>query len=77
MTSVSSTVSSTRDRAHTRSPWPIVTVLLDSARPLCMRSTVMSNGWSGTAPRAKTVCSVLTDLPSCPCSAATTVCASN
>jgi hypothetical protein len=32
------------------SPWLIVTVLLATERPLCMRSTVMSRGASGDAP---------------------------
>ena len=54
----------------TWSSWLMVTVLLASERPACMRSTVMSSGASALAGRAKTVCNVFTALPSCPASAA-------
>ncbi len=50
----------------TWSSWLMVTVLLASDRPLCMRSTMTSSGASALAGRAKTACSVLTALPSCP-----------
>ena len=59
------------------SPWLMVTVLLATERPLCMRSTVISRGASGDAPRAKTVWIVLTALPSWPASPAITDCASS
>ena len=59
------------------SPWLIVTVLLATERPLCMRSTAMSSGVSDVAPRANTVWMVLTDFPSWPASAAMTDWASN
>ena len=52
------------------SPWLIVTVVLATERPLCMRSTAISRGASGDAPRAKTVWMVLTDFPSWPASPA-------
>ena len=55
----------------------MVTVLLATERPLCMRSTAMSSGSSGPAPRAKTVWIVLTDLPSWPARPAITDCASS
>ena len=46
------------------SPWLIVTVLLATERPLCIRSTTMSSGVSGDAPRAKIVWIVFTAFPS-------------
>ena len=55
----------------------MVTVLLATERPPCMRSTAMSRGASGDAPRAKTVWMVLTDFPSWPASPAITDCASS
>ena len=66
ITSGSSALRSTSERVHSVSPWLMVTVLLATDRPLCMRSTAISSGASGDAPRAKTVWIVLTDFPSWP-----------
>ncbi len=77
MKSGSSALRSTSERVHSRSPWLIVTALLAKARPACMRSTVISTGASGEPPRAKTVCTVLTRLPSWPARPATIDCASS
>ena len=52
------------------SPWVMVTVLLATERPACMRSTATSRGASCDAPRAKTVWMVLTAFPSWPASPA-------
>ena len=75
ITSGSSALRSTSERVTNVSPWLIVTVLLATERPLCMRSTAISRGASGLAPRAKTVWIVLTDFPSWPASPAITDCA--
>ena len=77
MTSGSSATSNTIDRAQRLSPCLNVTVLLAIARPRCSGSTSMSSGSCGDPARAKTLCSVLTVLPSWPTSAATIDCASN
>ena len=77
ITSGSSALRRTSERVTNVSPWLIVTVLLATERPLCMRSTAMSSGASGDAPRAKTVWIVLTAFPSWPASPAITDCASS
>ena len=55
ITSGSSALSSTSERVTSVSPWLMVTVELATERPLCMRSTAISRGASGDAPRANTV----------------------
>ncbi len=57
--------------------WRTVTVVLANARPACMGSTSKVSGVSGRAPRANTVCSDLSCLPSAERLAATTVWASS
>ena len=64
ITSGSSALRRTSERVTKVSPWLIVTVLLATERPLCIRSTAISRGASGLAPRAKTVWIVLTAFPS-------------
>ena len=70
ITSGSGALSRASERVMTWSCWLMVTVLLASERPVCMRSTVMSSGSSAEAGRANTVWQVLTALPSWPTSAA-------
>ena len=77
ITSGSSALRSTSERVTSVSPWLMVTVELATERPLCMRSTAMSSGASGEAPRANTVWIVLTVFPSWPASPAITDCASS
>ena len=72
MKSGSSALSSTSERAHSRSPWLIVTEQLAMARPACIGSTVISTPASGEAPRAKIVWTVLTRLSGAWVSPATT-----
>jgi hypothetical protein len=71
MVSGSSALSRTVERTHTRSPWLMVTDELAKLRPAWRGSTTMSSSRSGEAPRANTVCNVLTDLPSWPSAPAT------
>jgi hypothetical protein len=71
MRSGSSGVISTTERVRSLPSWEMVTVLDPKARPLCMTSTSMSRSASNEAPRAKTVCTVLTCFPGWSTAAAT------
>ena len=63
ITSGSSALRSTSERVTNVSPWLMVTVLLATERPLCMRSTAISSGASGLAPAGEDGVDRLDRLP--------------